>query len=304
MRYQGELVRSIGAGLDPVPAESIAIAFIPTSGVPLQVDTLRTRSDSTGRFTIELPTEAVGEVTGDLVFYPPSPIPPMRVRGVRLHTSRAEGDLRSLGRWEVRYPYFGYQIYLHYRANGKPAAGLEAVFRRTSGIPIFPDTFRMVSDPRGYLLLRPGADRFGEVTGDLTVTLLPPRAPLVIRDLKLTTFLEERFDSVVSVGIGSRLPYSAIIVSAKTGKAVAGAEVEFKRRGGILIYPEHFVAKSDSYGTVHLDPVPLESGELRGDFIVRPPSPGDSLVIRDVRLPTVEDDRVYELLGFWGVNGL
>jgi hypothetical protein len=294
----------VGVGREPLPAESIPVAFIRTGGVELDQDTLRATTDADGKFVLTMPAGSGGEVVGDLVFTPPTPIPAMRVPDVHMRTTRAAGDLYELGKWKIDYPYIGYQIFLHYRATGKPAAGLEAVFRKTSGISTTPDTLRMVSDARGYLILRPEVSAVGTVTGDLTVNLLPPRAPLVLRDLRLSTFQEERYDSVISVGIGLRLPYSAIIVSAATGSAVAGAEVEFERTGGIQIYPEHFVARSDEYGTVHLDPVPLEAGELRGNFIVRPPAPGEPLVIRDVRLPTVEDDRIYELLGYWGVSGL
>lgn len=294
----------MGVGREPIPAESIPVAFIRTGGVELDQDTLRTTTDAEGKFILTMPAGSGGEVAGDLVFTPPAPIPAMRVSAVHLRTTRAAGNLYDLGRWKIDYPYLGYQIFLHYRAIGKPAVGLEAVFRQTSGIPITPDTLRMVSDARGYLILRPEVSTVGTVTGDLTVNLLPPRAPLVLHDLKLSTFQEERYDSVISVGIGLRLPYSAIIVSATTGKPVGGAEVEFERTGGVRIYPERFVARSDEYGTVHLDPIPLEAGELQGNFIVRPPAPGEPLVIRDVRLPTVEDDRIYELLGYWGVSGL
>ena len=304
IRYEGQLVRGTGPGADPVVAASIPVEFIRTGGVSLDSDTVRTTTDSEGNFILQTGAASSGEVVGELLFHSPEPIPAMRVTYVRMLTTRAPGDLHRLGVWKIRYPYLGYQFFLHYRATNAPAVGLEVTFRRTSGIPITPDPIRVVTDERGYAVLRPFTSVVGEVKGDLTVNLLPPRAPLVLHDLTLRTFQEERYDSVQSVGIGSRLPYSAIVVAASDGHGLADVEVEFERTGGVQIYPEHFVSKTNDFGTVYLNPVPLETGELRGNVIIRPPAPGEEVIIRDLHLPTVEDERTIELLGYWSVPGL
>ena len=275
--------------------------FVPTGGIELREDTLFGTSDGEGRFTIEGDAEGTGVVTGDLIIYPPQPIAPVRVSGVRMATSRGVGDLRRLGEWRIPFPYLAYQFHLYYRANGEPARGIEVEFRRTGGIPIEPDSVRLTVDERGYVILRPEIGAQGVVTGDLTVYPLPPRQPFTVRGLRLATVTEERFDSVFHIGIGQRLPYAAILVWANTGAGIEGATLEFRRTGGVPIFPEKFVAKSDRFGTVQINPTPLAPGEVRGDIVVTPPAPGVPVTLTDVRLATVEDDRATMLLGYWGV---
>lgn len=302
IRYRGEVFRGVGRDMEPVPAAGVSVRFVPTGGVTLANGSLRTTTDPSGAFMLDAMAEREGEVRGDLWLYPPSPLDSVRVADVVMSTSRAPGDRHFLGRWVVPYPYLGFQFHLFYRATGMPATGAEVTFRRTGGVPVAPDTFRARADARGYVVLRPGTTSMGELVGDAVIHLLPPRQPIELKGLRFPTFVEQRYDSVVEVGIGARLPYAAIIVDAVTGKGVADVEVEFRRKGGVLTSPERFVARSDAFGTVRLDPVPLQSGEVRGDFIVRPPSPWKSDTIADVRLKTVEDERAYEILGYWGVK--
>jgi hypothetical protein len=299
VRYEGILNKLFAN--PPGPAEGIRVKFVRTAGVEIEADSLVGRSDAEGRFRLEGRTRGEGEVSGNLWIYPPDTIAPVRVEGVRMLTSRVPGDLRRLGEWKVPYPHFSYQGVLYYRATGRPATGIEVKFRRTGGIPLDSDTFRVVSDQFGHFNLRPKTSIPGEVTGEITIFLLPPYKPYTIKELKLTTFLEPRPDSLIRIGIGSRLPYSAILVWENNGQGVGGVEVVFQRTDGVLISPERFVTSTDQHGTVHLNPAPLTSGEVVGDVYVRPPPPGRAFVIRDLRLKTVDDDRAHELLGYWGV---
>ena len=301
VRYEGILTQGIGLGREGPPAAGVQVKFVPTGGIELREDTLFGTSDGEGRFTIEGDAEGTGVVTGDLIIYPPQPIAPVRVSGVRMTTSRGVGDLRRLGEWRIPFPYLAYQFHLYYRANGEPARGIEVEFRRTGGIPIEPDSVRMTVDERGYVILRPEIGAQGIVTGDLTVYPLPPRQPFTVRGLRMATVTEERFDSVFHIGIGQRLPYAAILVWANTGAGIEGATLEFRRTGGVPIFPEKFVAKSDRFGTVQINPTPLAPGEVRGDIVITPPAPGVPVTLTDVRLATVEDDRATMLLGYWGV---
>ena len=301
VRYQGVLTQGIGLGREGPPAAGIKVKFVPTGGIGLREDTLFASSDSEGRFTVEGEAEGEGVVTGELIIYPPEPITPVLVRGVRMATSRGVGDLHRLGEWRIPFPYLAYQFHLYYRANGEPARGIEVEFQRTGGIPIRPESLRTTVDERGYVILRPEIGAQGILTGDLTVYPLPPRQPFTVRGLRLATVTEERFDSVFHIGIGQRLPYSAIVVWANTGVGIDGATVEFRRTGGVPIFPEKFVAKSDRFGTVQLNPTPLAAGEVRGDVVITPPAPGLPVTLPDVRLTTVEDDRAPMLLGYWGV---
>jgi hypothetical protein len=301
VRYEGILTRGIGLGREGPPAAGVKVKFVPTGGISLREDTLFGSSDEEGRFTLEGEAEGEGVVTGELIIYPPTPIAPVRIGGVRMATSRGVGDLRRLGEWRIPFPYLAYQFHVYYRANGEPARGIEVEFRRTSGIPIQPESFRTTVDERGYVIVRPEIGAQGVLIGDLTVNPLPPRQPFTVRGLRLATVTEERFDSVFQIGIGQRLPYSAIVVWANTGAGIEGATVEFRRTGGVPIFPEKFVAKSDRFGTVQLNPTPLAPGEVRGDVVITPPAPGVAITLPDVRLATVEDDRATMLLGYWGV---
>ena len=301
VRYEGILTRGVGLGRQGPPADGIKVKFVPTGGNRLREDTLFATSNSDGRFILEGEAEGEGVTTGELIIYPPAPIAPVRIGGLRMATSRGVGDLHGLGEWRIPFPYLAYQFHVYYRANGEPARGIEVEFRRTGGIPIKPDSARMTVDERGYVILRPDIGAQGTLTGDLTVYPLPPRQPFTVRGLRLATVTEERHDSVFQIGIGQRLPYSAIVVWANTGQGIEGATVEFRRTGGVPIFPERFVAKSDRFGTVQLNPTPLAPGEVRGDVVITPPAPGVPVTLTDVRLTTVEDDRAPMLLGYWGV---
>lgn len=298
VRYQGFLTRSIG--FPKGPAEGVVVRFVRTGGVRLESDTLTTRSDSTGRFVLESRAREEGQVTGDLWVYPPSPIAPVRVP-VRMATSRAPGEVLQLGEVGIAYPYFGYEIKLFYGANRQPAVGVEARFRRTGGVAIDPDTFTVVSDRGGTLFLRPRASTYGDVTGDLTIYPPPPYKEIRFPNFTMKTFTTDRADSVVAVQLGTSLPYSIIFVWSDTGRGAEGVEVEFIRTGGIPISPAHFVTRSDRFGTVHVDPAPLLSGEVVGDLVVRPPAPGRGYTVRDFRLRTVEGAPAYMLLGYWSI---
>lgn len=298
IRYQGFLRR--GIGFPQGPAEGVMVRFVRTSGVKLASDTLVARSDSTGRFMFESQAQEEGQVMGDLLVYPPGPIAPVR-KQVRMATTRAPGEVLQLGEVKVAYPFFGYEIKLVFGATQSPVEGVEARFRRTGGIRIDPDTFTTVSDASGTLFLRPRASTYGDVIGELTIYPPPPHKEIRFPDFTMRTFVTDRPDSTVTLQLGSRLPYSIIFVWSDTGKGVEGVEVEFVRTGGIPISPARFVTRSDRFGTVHVDPAPLRSGEVVGDLVVRPPAPGRGYTVHDFRLTTVDDNRSYVLLGYWGI---
>lgn len=287
------------------PARDVRVEFVRRAGVGLDDARLTAVSDSAGVFVLEGRAQGEGTVTGDLVFYPPAPIAPVTITGVEMSTARAPGELRRLGTWMVQYPFFAYKGALFHRNDGQPPArGIEVEFRRTGGIPIQPDTFTVLSDERGHFDLRPKTSVSGEVVGDVTVHLLPPYQPYVIRGIRLSTFTIPRIDSLIPLPIGYGLPYSALLSWEGTGRPAAGVEVEFRRTGGVRIYPERFVTRADAFGTVLLNPAPLEGGELVGDVVARLPAPrGEVVILRGVRLRTVEDSRPVQFLGFFRVPG-
>lgn len=302
VRYAGTVSKRFPGG----PAEGVRVEFARTGGVELEPGALEGRADAAGEFILQGRARAEGEVVGTLSFFPPEPIPPVRIEGVRLATSRAPGELRKLGDWKVPYPYLNYQVELRHLATGKPAAGVEVEFRRTGGIPVYPDTFRVTADERGFVLLRPRTSMVGEVVGELEVFPLPPYRAFTVPSVRLATFVEEGQTSVLKVRVGSHLPYWISLVWKETGQGVEkgrgieGAEVEFRRTGGILIFPERYTSRSDRFGTAGLHPVPLSSGEVVGDVVIRPPPPGRDTTVTGVRLKTYEQEYVH-WLGWWEV---
>ncbi|HEV2733681.1 MAG TPA: hypothetical protein VGV85_02545 [Longimicrobiaceae bacterium] len=301
LRYTG-VVTSL---LPDYPAREVRVEFVRRSGVGLADTRITAVSDSAGVFVLEGRAQAEGTVTGDLVFYPPSPIAPVTIGGVEMSTARAPGELRRLGTWRIEYPFFAYKGVLFHRNNGQPPArGIEVEFRRTGGIPVFPDTFTVVADSLGRFDLKPKSTVTGEVTGDLAVRLLPPFQPYVIRGIRLSTMTIPRLDSLIPVPIGYGLPYTALLTWESTGKPAAGVEVELRRTGGVRIHPQPYVVRADAFGTVLLSPAPLESGELVADVVVRLPQPrGEAVIVRGLRLRTVEDARPTQFVGFFRVPG-
>lgn len=299
VRYEGRLEKAFGPAAGP--AGDVRVKFVRTGGVELESDTVGARSGPDGRFLLEARAEAEGQVVGDLWIYPPEPVEPVRVEGVRMATSRAPGEVRTLGEWKVAFPYFAYQASVYYRATREPARGVEVEFRRTGGIPVHPDTFRVTTNQWGEATLRPRTEVYGEVVGELVVHPLPPYAPFTVRDVRLRTFVTERVDSLIRIGIGSGLPYAVHVFWEEDRTPAEGVELEFRRTSGVPITPERFTSRSDRYGTAWLNPTPLAPGEVVGDVTLRPPPPGETVVLRGVRLPTVEDDRVPGILYAWGI---
>lgn len=303
----GPEVRYTGTILDPFdrPAEGVLVEFVGTGGVALQEERLSATTDSAGRFVLEGRARDDGQVIGSLLLHPPSQIAPPRVVEVTMATSRAAGELRWLGEWQVPYPYIALRGDLYHRSTGlPPAKGIEVEFKRTGGIRIEPDSFVVRSDSLGHFYLRPQTLVAGEVMGDLTIRLLPPFKPYHIPGVRLTTFATPQHDAVMRIGIGYRFPYSGILVWEGTATRAEGVRVEFRRTGGIPIYPETYVTETDQNGTFLLSPTPVTSGEVVGDVVVHPPEPLDPYVIaKGVRLRTVEDDRSPVVLGSWTVPG-
>lgn len=301
VRYTG-LVTSL---FPDFPARGVRVEFVRTSGVELEDAKIVAVADSLGNFVLEGRTRDEGTVTGELTFFPPSPIRPVTVGGVAMSTARAPGELRRLGTWRVEYPFFAYSGRLFHRNNGAPLGDSTRVeFRRTGGIPIYPDTFVVYTDSLGRFPMRPRTTVMGEVTGDVVVHRLPPFQSMVVRGVRLSTFTIPRLDSIIPVPVGVGLPYQALLTWEGTREPAAGVEVEFRRTGGVRIVPERFVTRTDAFGSVALNPTPLESGELAGDLIALLPAPrGEVVVVRGLRLPTVEDARPTQFLGFFAIPG-
>jgi 5-hydroxyisourate hydrolase-like protein (transthyretin family) len=294
VRYDGELTRGYPGG----PADGVRVEFVRTGGVALEADVLGTETDRDGWFRLQGPARGEGEVVGELRFHPPAPLPPVRIEGVRLTTTRAAGEAMFAGTWSIPFPHLPYEAHFYHRASGLPAAGIEIEFRRTGGIRVEPDTFRVTTNPWGHVKLRPLTREVGELTGELIVHPLPPYRPYTIPGLRMSTFTTPRTDStLLQAGIGPHLPYAGVLVWAATGQPAAGVELEFRRTGGVPIHPDPFVTVSDAFGTFHVNPAPLALGAVEGELIVLSPEARAGYVLRHLRLAVHELDLAIQNMG-------
>jgi hypothetical protein len=275
------------------------VVFVRTGGIPLESDTVVTRTNEQGRFRLAVGARQTGTVRGDLLIYPPvTGAQPTRVP-VQLEAARAPGDLTFLGRWPIPYPHLPYEANFFYRATNRPAAEIEVEFRRTGGIAVEPDTFRVTTNSWGSVKIRPLTRVSGEVRGELVVYPLPPHQPFTIPDLRMRTFTDARGDSLIArMGIGSLLPYAAVVVWETTGQAIEGARIEYVRTDGVPVQPNPYRTVTDAFGTFLLTPTPLADGEVVGRLTITPPGPWRARVIEDFRLQTTQYEGGLLNLGF------
>jgi hypothetical protein len=295
VRYEGLIEKAYPGG----PAPGVEVVFIRTGGVSLESDSISARTNEQGRFRLEIGATQTGEVRGDLLIYPPvSGSQPTR-SPVRIEAVRTPGDITFLGKWAVPYPHLPYEASFFYRATNQPAVGIEVEFRRTGGIAVEPDTFRTTTDAWGNVKIRPLTRVSGEVRGELVVFPLPPHRSFTIPDLRMRTFTTGRADSLfVRMGIGSLLPYAAVVVWETNGQAVAGAEIEFVRTGGVPVQPNPYRTVTDAFGTFLLTPIPLAEGEVVGRLTITPPAPWRARVIENFRLQTTQHEGGLLHMGF------
>lgn len=290
------------------PAGGVRVEFVRTAGIDIGRDTLFAQTDSLGRFHFEALAAQHGQVSGNLTIFPPEPISPVRMPVV-LVTSRTNADVHYLGNIAITHPYFGSYGELFYRGgplyevHGFWARGIEVEFRRTGGIRVEPNRYTVRSDGAARFLVEPHPLEHGEVIFELVVHSPAPYQRKTISNLRMSTRITEQSGKalVARVGLGPHLPYTGQLFYAESGRPAAGAEVELQRTGGIRLAPASYRVTVDEFGNFPLGPVPLESGLLTADLLVRPPSPYHPFTIRDVRLQTTEDDVPSARAGRWTV---
>lgn len=309
IRYEGE----VGLKFTGEPGRGIPVVFIRSGGVQTRQDTIRTQTDSLGRFSIETVAVGGGQVTGELVVTPPGagpngPLSPVRVP-IGLAPSRANSDVRYLGRIAVPHLYFGNFGELFYR--GGPLYATEGVFarnvevelRRTGGVPIAPDPYVVRSNGAAQFPLEPQPLEHGELVFDLVLRPPAPYRPVTLSGLRMATrFTEQAAPNLaVRAGLGPHLPYVGALFFGDSQQPAVGTEVEFRRTGGIRLAQESYRTVVNPFATFSLGPVPLEAGTVTADLIFRPPAPYATVTIRNVTLQTTEENISNVPAGRWEV---
>jgi 5-hydroxyisourate hydrolase-like protein (transthyretin family) len=286
------------------PMASAAVEFRRTGGVSLYGNlesdgTVRTRTDDAGRFLLlefVYPQEP-GEVVGDLRVEPAAGGAAFSIPGIRLESTHVAYHPLRLARWGIG-PSLRYVGELYFRAGRVPAAGVEVEFLRVGGIEASPETFTAVTGADGRFEFPLVAARDGELIGELRIRPPPPYAPELVTGVRVPTFDGDEVRLLGVWGVGFSFNYVGELLWSDTFRPAQGIEVEFRRRGGVEVEPETFMATTDAAGRFALMPRPLAEGEVIFDLHVHPSEQGPSVTIPGVRMTTTYADDA-ALLGVW-----
>lgn len=275
------------------PAVNLPVVFRRTSGVSLLGPSVRDSlvmlsTDIFGRvqlfFYNAFPVDT-GSVVGDLTVRLPDPLGTTAIRGVRLTPTHIYREQPSLSRFGVG-PNLDYVAFIFDRATGRPAPGVEMMFRRVGGIPVSLDTMTRTSDENGRVHFTTWPLAAGQVIAD--ITLRHPRGtPERFRDT-LSTFDADNARVHAIWTAGPYLPYFGVAYA--FGRPIEGMPVRVRRTGGIDVTPADTVVRTSATGVVVLGPVPQATGEVVFELTFTPPPPYRAFMLRNVRLSTLQQD--------------
>jgi hypothetical protein len=270
----------------------VRVEFRRTGGIALERDTVSAVTGEGGRYLLSVPASERGTVEGEIVVTPPGSSTPYVVPGLRLATVEVRGDARDLPVW-VADPYVDVFGMIYSRATRQFLGNTPGEFRRTGGLPFTPTPYRVSSDAGSGLRINVSSTTSGEIEGDLFVR--PAGAPreYLVRHLRLPT----RYDGEAGFnvpfigfwGVGPWLGYTGQVVRADDGSPVAGAQVVFRRTGGIEVSPRESTTTTGAAGEFALQPVPLAEGTAEGELVVTAPGQ-PPVTITGIRMPTFEAD--------------
>ncbi len=131
------------------------------------------------------------------------------------------------------------------------------------------------------------ASSTGELVGELTVQLPGGASTAMVR--LQATHLYRPARRVLRVAVGPSLEYQGELLSRARNTPVAGAQVQFRRTGGVAVTVPTFTTVSDANGRFNISTRPLASGILEGELIFTAPAPALPETLQ-VKLPTFEAD--------------
>lgn len=291
------------------PPEGTRVEFVRRSGVNISPSRLEARTTSWGAISFLAVPSAKGVVTGDLIVHLKPPLRPDTLRDFRLPTT--EDDNPELYGSVGVGPSLSYILVYRPRGESKelPLDQIRAEFVRATDGSSVPVSLVNPDDPQPSL-----TDWGGVHTGLLplddgvfkgTLRLhFPGDLPPLDAPIELETF---RSDSTraLEVKTGPSVNYALQFYLRSAGRQIDAAEtqVRFERSGGVAAFPESVTRTTTSWGAITLATLVTQPGELRGDFIVTLPPPRTGAdTIRDVRIPTF-DDESHRFLGRFGVGG-
>lgn len=265
-------------------------------------DSLRVYADKAGYLLVTATALDTGTVEGDL-YVGGGGVPRLyRLAGLRLPVKVVD-RVATLDRVMRIGSSFDYALELHYRGSWAPVAGADVEFRRTGGVATdgAPVTGRTTADGRVRLSPRPTKEEPGVLVGDVTVRAPGLRRPYVVRGVQLASFDSDelRFGGVYGVGHAAQVAGNVFFRGDRS--AIAGAEVEFVRTGGLELSSPAARARTGSDGWFGLAVATDTVGEVAGDLVVRRPGSQAPVTFRGVRFRATDDDSV-RFAGDFGVG--
>lgn len=278
-------IQAVHRGLDRgVPG--VSFTWMRTGGIATTPSALSGTSNVVGLFSLQTEPSTDGIVQGDIVMTPPPPFAPQTLRGVQLGTFDSE-EIRLVA--SLRFGQAArYSGELYNRANGTLQPGVAVEFRPTGGVAAQARTD--TSNAVGRFLIAPYTDQAGQITGDLYVGYRPPREPEVIRGVVVRTFEDDSLRYLGRWGVGPSLLYVGELRRDDTNAAIIGAQVTFRRTGGIVATPDVLTSVSIEGGRFGLGLAPATDGEVQGTISVHAPPLRDTTIA--ITLPTFLSDSV------------
>ena len=181
--------------------------------------------------------------------------------------------------------------------SGEGVAGVELIFRRTSGIRLVEPEGSVTTDGNGLYDYRTRAQEAGSVTFSVTVRPPLPFPEYTVDGITITA------SAVRGEGqpLGRWLvnPYLAFVGEVRrldTQEVVGfGGRVTFVRRGGIDIAPDSITTTLDPAGRFLVNPDPLGVGELIADVTIRHQKLRGPRIITGIRVSTRHVDEPIDL---------
>ena len=265
------------------------VEFQRRGGVPLTEERFTTTTNELGLFRMFPTPLSDGEVSGDLTFRIPAPYRDTTFVGVRLPTFRSD-ETRVGPIFRVSGP------------RGQVAAVIE-LYRRTSYVPLAGAPWRFIPETGplqttisgvttefGAVVLRAAIADTGMIRGTLAVRFAADQPEELIGGVEVPSLPDATFRRIAYLGVGPSALYAGALRDADGLSPIAGAVLEFRRRGGVATNAETFTWTTNEIGLFRMFPAPIADGEIVGDLTFRMPSPYRDTTFTDVRLPTFRGD--------------
>jgi len=269
------------------------VSFVRTGGVDINPRFVQTVSTDQGFFVLEFHPLSPGTVIGDVTITPPDGQSPDTYRNVQF-ASYDSSMVRYTGLWGYGYRW-AWAVELHRHDQLVPAANVRALFRRTGGLRVTPDTVDLRTGTDGRIFLQGVVPDSGVVEGELLVT--PESGPQrLITGLRLSASKASEVQFAGVYGFGPALRYS-VQVQRGDGSPIVGAAVSYSQTSGIAASPTSVNGVTDANGRFLVALIPSTDGRVTGTFRVTPPLPwasGTVFTFAATNLDTFESGEIRE----------